>query len=324
MPDLASTTCAITGGAGLIGSFLADQLVDAGADVVVVDDFSKGTRANIAHLDGKVDVREVDLEVMGSARAALAGTDFVFHLASRAYGVGHGAGRHGEILRHNERITDNVLDAVVTLRPQHVLVTSSSCVYPDDGPDTVPELPLFSGEPEAANRGYGWAKRFLEQKAVLASEEAGVPVTIVRPFNIYGERYAWVGESSQAIPMLVKKVMDGNDPVIIWGSGEQRRTYLHAADCALIMRRLVELGYTDGPVNIGLEETVSVRELVETLCRLADRHPALTCDRSKPEGRFVKSSDPTRLFEAVPDFAPTVGLDDGLDRMIGWYRSTFS
>ncbi|MEM7122388.1 MAG: NAD-dependent epimerase/dehydratase family protein [Pseudomonadota bacterium] len=317
-------TCAITGGAGLIGSFLADQLVDAGAEVIVVDDFSKGARANIAHLDGKVDVREVDLEVMGSAREALAGAAYVFHLASRAYGVGHGAGRHGEILRHNERITDNVLAAVVVHRPAHLLVTSSSCVYPDDGPDTVSELPLFSGEPEAANRGYGWAKRFLEQKAILASEETGVPLTIVRPFNIYGERYAWVGESSQAIPMLVKKVMDGNDPVIIWGSGEQRRTYLHAADCALIMRRLVERDYTDGPVNIGLEETVSVRELVETVCRLAGRQPELTCDRSKPEGRFVKSSDPTRLFEAVPDFAPTVGLDDGLNRMIGWYRSTFS
>ena len=168
------------------------------------------------------------------------------------------------------------------------------------------------------------AKRFLEQKAVLASGETGVPVTIVRPFNIYGERYAWAGQSSQAIPMLVKKVMDGDDPVVIWGSGDQRRTYLHAADCGLIMRRLVERGISDGPVNIGLKETVSVRELVETLCRLADRRPALVCDRSKPEGRFVKSSDPTRLFEAVPDFAPTIGLDDGLDRMIGWYRSTFS
>ena len=321
---LAAVTCAITGGAGLIGSFLADQLVEAGARVIVIDDFSKGSRDNIAHLDGRIDIREVDLETVGSARAALAGAEVVFHLASRAYGVGHGAGRHGEILRHNERITDNVLNAVVTLRPKHLLVTSSSCVYPDDGPDTVPELPLFCGEPEAANRGYGWAKRFLEQKALLTAEETGVPLTIVRPFNIYGERYAWVGDSSQAIPMLVKKVMDGNDPVIIWGSGEQRRTYLHAADCALIMHRLVELGFVDGPVNIGLKETVSVRELVESICRLAERHPALTCDRSKPEGRFVKSSDPTRLFAAVPDFAPAVSLDDGLRRMIGWYRSTFS
>ena len=320
---LAGATCAVTGGAGLIGSFLADQLVDAGAKVVVVDDFSKGSRDNIAHLDGTIDVREVDLEVMGSARDALAGADIVFHLASRAYGVGHGAGRHGEILRHNERITDNVLDAIVTSPPAHLLVTSSSCVYSDDGPDTVPELPLFCGEPEAANRGYGWAKRFLEQKAILASEETDVPITIVRPFNIFGERYAWVGDSSQAIPMLVKKVMDGNDPVVIWGSGEQRRTYLHAADCALIMRRLVELSYTDGPVNIGLKDTVSVRELVENICRLAERRPVLTCDRSKPEGRFVKSSDPTRLLQAVPGFAPTVGLDDGLNRMIGWYRSTF-
>ena len=145
--SLRSSTCAVTGGAGLIGSFLADELVASGARVIVVDDFSKGSRKNIAQLEGHIEIRSVDLEAAGSARDALAGADVVFHLASRAYGVGHGAGRHGEILRHNERITDNVLDAVVALRPSHLLVTSSSCVYPDDGPDTIPELPLFSGEP---------------------------------------------------------------------------------------------------------------------------------------------------------------------------------
>ena len=124
--------------------------------------------------------------------------------------------------------------------------------------------------------------------------------------------------------MLVKKVMDGNDPVVIWGSGKQSRTYLHAADCAFVMRRLVEEEYTVGPINIGLRETVSVRELVEAICRLAGLAPELTCDTSKPEGRFVKSNDPACLFAAVPDFQPVVTLDDGLARMIGWYRSTFS
>ena len=186
--SLAGKTCAITGGGGLIGSFLVDDLVARGASVVVVDDFSKGRRANLAHQAEAIEIREVDLEQAGSALDALEGCEIVFHLASRAFGVGHGAGRHWEILAHNEAITNNVLDAVARQRPDHVLITSSSCVHRDDGPDTVGELPLFDGEPEMANWGYGWAKRFLEQKAMVVARETGVPMTIVRPFNIFGER----------------------------------------------------------------------------------------------------------------------------------------
>src|SRR5262249_43582021 len=144
------------------------------------------------------------------------------------------------LLQHNERITNNLISALARQPLVHLLVASSSCIYPDDGPETIPELPLFEGEPEIANWGYGWAKRFLEQKSTMLARETGIPVTIVRPFNIYGERYRWVDTASQAIPMLVKKVLDGDDPVVVWGSGKQRRNYLHAGECADAMLGLVE------------------------------------------------------------------------------------
>jgi nucleoside-diphosphate-sugar epimerase len=322
--QLADKTVAVTGGAGLIGSFLVDELVAAGARVAVIDDFSTGLRENIAHLDGRIELREGDLERPDFAAEALAGCAVVFHLASRAYGVGYSHGRHTEILQHNERITNNLLEAAARHRPDRLLVTSSSCVYDDHGPDTVPELPLFEGEPEAVNWGYGWAKRFLEQKSLIYARETGVPVTIVRPFNIYGERYHWAGDYSQAIPMLVKKVMDGDDPVVIWGSGRQRRNYMHASDCARVMRDLVRVGRAAGPVNIGTEDTVSMRELVEMICAAAGRAPRLAFDETKPEGRFIKSADAGRLRAALPDFRTTVDLEDGLKRMIGWYERTFA
>jgi nucleoside-diphosphate-sugar epimerase len=319
---LADKTVVVTGGAGLIGSFLAERLVAAGARVLVADDFSKGKRDYLATVADRIEIREGDLERLDVMEQALADADVVFHLASRAYGVGYSAGRHLAILEHNERITNNLLH-VLALRPaRHLLVTSSSCVYPDDGPDTVPELPLYTGEPETANWGYGWAKRMLEQKTSMLARETGMPLTIVRPFNIYGERYTWLGEGSQAIPMLVKKVMDGDDPVVIWGSGTQRRNYLHAADCADAMAGLVEAGFT-GTVNIGTEETVTLRELVETICRAAARGPRLVTDTTKPEGRRVKSADSTQLRRAYPGFARRVELDAGIARMIKWHEATF-
>jgi UDP-glucose 4-epimerase len=251
---------------------------------------------------------------------ALEGADVVFHLASRAYGIGYGD--HLAALTHNEKITDNLLQVLARRPVMHLLVTSSSCVYPDDGPETLPELPLFTGEPEQANWGYGWAKRFLEQKSVMFARVAGIPLTIVRPFNIYGERYAWAGDHSQAIPMLVKKVMDGSDPVVIWGSGEQRRNYLHAFDCADAMAGLVEAGFA-GAVNIGTEETVTLRELVAAICRAGGKTPRIVTDLSKPEGRRIKSSDSGLLRRGYPGFRRSIELESGLQRMIGWYRTTF-
>ncbi len=315
-------TVAVTGGAGLIGSFLVERLVRAGAHTIVIDDFSKGRRQHLAAVIDQVDVREGDLEVRAFATEALAGADIVFHLASRAYGVGYSSAHHLDMLEHNERINNNVFAAVRHTRPERIQVVSSSCVYPDDGPATVPEMPLFTGEPERVNWGYGWAKRFLEQKAAILQDQTGIPVSIVRPFNIYGEHYTWVGEASQAIPMLVKKVMDGTNPVVIWGSGRQRRNYLHAADCAGAMLGLLAAGCTE-PVNIGTEDTVTMRQLVELICRAAGALPRLETDTSKPEGRFIKSADSSRLRRLLPEFRVSVPLEQGLVRMVAWYHEEF-
>jgi UDP-glucose 4-epimerase len=312
----------VTGGAGLIGSYLVDCLVKRGANVTVADDFSKGRRSNLAAVINNIVIREGDLERPAAMKHAIEDADIVFHLASRAYGIGYSAGNHLSLLQHNESITNNLLDALVNRPVEHLLVTSSSCVYPDDGPDSVPELPVFFGEPERANWGYGWAKRFLEQKAAMAAQETGIPLTIVRPFNIYGERYRWLDSGSQAIPMLVKKVMDGDNPVVVWGSGTQRRNYLHAADCAAAMAGLVEADFA-GTVNIGTEDTVTILELVETICQVAGRRPRIVTDASRPEGRRIKSCDATLLRKACRGFEPRISLKEGLLRMLDWYASEF-
>ncbi len=248
----------------------------------------------------------------------------MFHLASRAYGVGFSQKNNFEMFRFNDLINTNVLDAIAYHRPAQALVVSSSCVYPDDGPTPMPDCLSVTGEPERVNWGYGWAKRILEQKAIIYIKETGIPITVVRPFNIYGEHYNWVGESSQAIPMLVKRILDGENPVVIWGTGNQRRNYIHALDCARAMIRLLDNGYFERPVNIGREETVSVRGLVDRIAEAAGIEVALVADRTKPEGRFIKSADSSLLTAALgDDFEWKISLREGLERMIGWYHKTF-
>lgn len=306
----------------MIGSYLAEVLVAGGDDqVVVVDDLSRGQEQNLRHIADRIEFRHGDLEDERFASLALGDANTVYHLASRAFGVSYSDGRHLQILHHNEAITQNLLTALGASPPRCLIVASSSCVYPDQGPDTITELPTFTGEPERVNRGYGWAKRFLEQKATLFGQEADVRIVIARPFNIYAERYRWAGEHSQAIPMLVKRVMDGTDPVTIWGSGNQRRSYVHAYDCARMMHGLAKTTETT-VANIGTEETFSIMELTKSICAAAGVEPTLRTDASRPEGRFTKSADMTHFRSIVPEFAYAIPLEDGLNRMIDWYHST--
>ena len=314
----------VTGGGGLIGSFLCEILIKKGYKVYVVDDFSKGRKENLKNIENKVEIIEADLQDISQAKSSLSEAKNIYHLASRAYGIGYSSKNHIETLLHNERITNNLLEVFTESKPENLLITSSSCVYKDGGPDTVSERNLFEENPEEANKGYGWAKRFLEQKFILFSEINQINLKIVRPFNIYGERYKWVGEYSSAIPMLVKRILDGEDPLFAWGSGKQRRSYMHAHDCARLMYMIMVNVKGNALVNIGTEETISISELVNKICKISGKNPKIIFDTSKPEGRFIKSSDTTHLESLLKlENLTTVDIEAGLKKMIVWYQENF-
>jgi nucleoside-diphosphate-sugar epimerase len=317
-------TAIVTGGAGLIGSHLVEHLILCGYKVRVVDDFSKGKLKHLESVKSQIEIFEGNLEDSSFSKIAFDGKwDYVFHLASRAYGIGYSSLHHLDVMFHNEIVTTNVLQALTTNPPNHVLITSSSCVHRDDGPDTTSELPLYDGEPEMANWGYGWAKRFLEQKFKIYSHITGVPLSIVRPFNIYGERYSWQGEFSQAIPMLVKKVKDDEGPIVVWGSGQQKRNYMHAKDCARLIYHVAEKKYVAGPVNIGTEKTISIEDLIALIKNRANSKSSVIFDKTKPEGRFVKSADATILRSIVGGEIIKIDLVQGIDLMLEWYDTNF-
>ena len=261
----------VTGGAGLIGSYLIDNLIKKYSKVVVIDDFSTGQITNISHIINDIELKKGDLENPEFCKKSLKGCDHIYHLASRAYGIGYSKDHQIEMLLHNERVTNNLIEGLKFSNTESVLITSSSCVYDDNGPDTTPELPVFLDDPEFANRGYGWAKRFLEAKASILSREIDIKTIIVRPFNVFGERYKWRGKNSHTIPMLISKVFSDNNPVEVWGSGNQRRSYLHAYDCAKIIEKLFDSAYEKGPINVGLEKTISIKE-ADDIMHLHHKH----------------------------------------------------
>jgi nucleoside-diphosphate-sugar epimerase len=309
----------VTGGAGFVGSYLVDDLLAQGATVRVVDDLSSGSADGLAHVS-ELELIDADLRDPDVARKAVSGIDVVLHLAARAYGMLRSMENNHEVLRDNTVMGLHVLNACLEAGVERVLIVSSSCVYPDDAPIPTPELPVNQGLPESVNEGYGWAKRLLEIQSHYIHEKFGLPIAIVRPFNAYGGRYRWQGEASHVVPSLVKKVLDRNGPVVVWGSGRQVRDLLHARDFALGFRLATECAVDCDPINLASGEPVTLVDLVHKIGEVAGVEPRVVFDRSKQEGRARKEADLGKLRRKIPAFRATVSLDDGLADMVEWYE----
>lgn len=309
----------VTGGAGFVGSYLVEDLLAQGATVRVVDDFSTGCRESFEHA-ADTELIDGDLRIPEVARTAVAGMEVVLHLAARAYGMLRSMENNPEILRDNSLMSLHVLDACVRAGVERVLMVSSSCVYPDNAPIPTPELPVSQGLPESVNEGYGWGKRLLEIQSGYIHEKYGLPIAILRPFNAYGGRYRWQGTSSHVVPSLVKKALDRNGPVVLWGSGRQARDLLHARDFALGFRLATECAVDCDAINLAAGKSITLVDLVRKIADLVGIEVELEFDRSKPDGRPCKQADLTKLRQKVPAFRQTVSLEDGLIEMIEWYE----
>ena len=121
--------------------------------------------------------------------------------------------------------------------------------------------------------------------------------------------------------MLISKILSNKKNVNVWGSGNQKRNYLHAYDCAIIFKKLFDLCYTKQPVNIAHDKTISIKELVILIRDKAKLKTTFHFDTSKPEGRFIKSSDTKLLKSLIPNHLNIISLEKGIIKMIDWYKS---
>ena len=187
---------------------------------------------------------------------------------------------------------------LLSCKPKHYVYCSSSCVYPDSVPVPAPEDWGFVNWPESANQGYGWAKRMGE----LACRYSGIPCTIVRPSNVFGPSYRWDEPVKHVIPSLISRMIAGENPLVVWGTGEQTRSFLYEDDCAELILFLSE---KVGTFNIPGEET-TIRNLVEMLAHITEYNGRIEFDASKPEGPKRKAQSCSYVWHRK------VSLYDGL------------
>jgi len=314
----------VGGGCGFLGSYLVPQLVKAGAEITVVDNFDNSSEDSLAPIRKEIQFVEGDLRDPETCDRLTKDKDLVMNLAAKAFGMEYSRAHNGEMLVYNLLSTLTALEAARKNNVERFLIVSSSCVYPDEAPIPTPELDVFTDMPESVNQGYGWAKRIQELAGEYYARDYGMKITTVRPFNPYGGNYRWGSDDkAHVIPALVKRVMDGEDPLVVWGSGNQRRNFLHAKDAMSLLMKIVEKDIVATPVNIGYDDDVTIADLVKLICEVAGVQPEIIFDTNKPEGRFRKCADATRLRQATDNYQPQISLRKGIEEMLEWYKRSF-
>jgi len=314
----------ITGGAGFIGSHLADELIKKGDEVVVLDDLSTGRFENIAHLDGKKDFHFVEGTILNEALVdkLVEKVDVVYHLAA-AVGVDLIVKKPLESLTTNIKGSEIVLEMVHRYHKK-VLITSTSEIYGKNANGPLKEDDdRILGSPLKSRWGYSTAKAVDEMLAYEYWRQKQVPVVIVRLFNTVGPRQT--GAYGMVVPRFVRQALK-NEDVTIYGTGKQSRCFLHVRDVVDTLVKLMNREEAVGKVfNIGSQEEITIEALAGKIIDITKSRSKVTYipyNKAYEEGfedMERRVPDTQRVKEAV-GFKPTVNLDGIIKSVVEYYR----
>lgn len=308
----------VTGGGGMIGSTTVERLLEHEIDqVVVVDNFVRGRKANLSRAlaSGRVTVLEVDIADRAALAEAMTGSQVVYHLAAlRITQCAAEPRRAMEVLVDG---TFNVLEAAVDAQVRRVVAASSASVY---GPATV--FPTPEDHHPYANRTlYGAAKVFNEGLLRSFNEMYGLEYIALRYFNVYGPRMATDGSYTEALVRWMQRIEAGLPPVI-FGDGSQRLDCVYVDDVARANLLAADSPYSDEVFNVGGGRETSLNDLALALLIAmgSDLRPEQVAERVvNPVPRRL--ADTSRARELL-GFEAEVSLDEGLRRLVEWWQRT--
>jgi nucleoside-diphosphate-sugar epimerase len=322
--DWSSKRVVVTGGASFIGSHIVDGLVDRGATVRVVDDFSSGVLSNIQpHLDsGAVELMRGDLRDPDVSRRAVGGTDLIFHLAADHGGRGY-VDLHQYACATNFGLDSLLFRHALEAGVEKVVYASSGCIYPLYLQNDTAELRYLTedmaGPPFDPDGLYGMAKLAAERTLRAMVDEVGFKAASCRYFTVYGPR----GVENHAVMAMIARAFLRQDPFHVWGTGEQIRNWTYVEDIAEGTIRAAESIDDGTAVNLGTMERVRVLDAVRMVIDYAREvdpayEPAIITQPDMPTGPYNRVADNALAGELL-DWKPAVGFADGLRRTLDWY-----
>jgi GDP-L-fucose synthase len=321
MTPLEGRPVLVTGASGLVGTHLVRRLLAEGARV----------RATVHHrppavADPRIKYVRADLTLVDDCRRVVEGRQAVFMCAASTAGAAVMTATPMVHVTPNVVMNAQMLEAAYQAGVQKFLWLSSTTGYPPSGSRPVTEDDMFDGEPFEKYFFVGWMKRFTEVLCRMYGEKLPRPMTtiVLRPTNIYGPHDKFDPALSHVTPALIRKVVERQDPIEVWGTGDDVRDLIYVEDMIDAMILAIEKIESFAALNIGSGEGVSVKDILKTLLELDGYQGArVVFDPSKPTMIPMRLIDMSRA-RAMLGFVPRTDLREGLRRTLRWYRESLT
>jgi len=299
----------ITGGSGFIGSYVINAL-KKNYDVVVVD-LLKPQNDDVKFV--KIDLRK-SFSISSDFKICI-------HLAGFVGGIQYFTKHPVENIRDNPRITGNVFVASLKAGVNQVLYASSSVIYQHQTKFPTKEEDVSDSPPPSS--AYGLSKLVGEYFCKAYKEQYGMNYTILRPFNAYGPGEAPDPDYAHVIPQLIEKVLSGQYPVKIYGSGKQTRTFTHGSDIGLAFRMCIDnKAAFNETFNVASNEELKIIEVLEKIWKETGQKQKLKVKHLKPLKDDVLRRYPSNSkIKKKLGWKPQVLFDDGLRETINWLKN---
>jgi len=311
----------ITGGAGFIGSYLAEKLIVRGDQVVVFDNLSTGSASNLSGIKEKIRFEEGNILDRAVIDKLVSESDYVVHLAA-ALGVFNIVNKPLDSLKTNLQGSEIVLEACDKYR-KPVLVASTSEIYGKN--DKVPlneEDDRIIGHPLKSRWSYSEAKAVDESLAYFYYLENKLPIRIVRFFNTVGPRQ--VGHYGMVVPRFVSAALK-NEPLSVYGSGDQIRCFCHVSDAVRGLLLVMDSDKAVGEVfNVGNNQQISIMELAKQVIEITGSKSTIekiTYEKAYPEGfeDMQRRVPDISKIKKVLGWSPEINLDQIIKDIAAFY-----
>ena len=302
----------LTGGAGFLGSFITEKLVN----------------------ERKLDPRSIrvprsknlDLTKWENCVKAVDDIDIVIHLAAKVGGIGFNKKYPATLFYDNAIMGIQLIEAARQAGVEKFVAIGTVCAYPKYIPTPFKEEDLWEGYPEETNAPYGIAKKMLLVQAKAYREQYDFNAIYLLPVNLYGPRDNFHPEYSHVIPALIKKLSEakesGEDCITLWGTGKPTREFLYVEDAADGIILATERYNKSEPINLGSGCEISIKDLATLIAGLVGFEGEIKWDASKPDGQPRRRLDVNKA-EKEFGFRAKVDLRAGLEKTINWYKANF-
>ena len=268
--------------------------------------------------------KDYDLRKKEDCERVVKGQNVVLHLAGVVGGIGFTRQHPGQSFYDNASMALHILEACRIEKVEKFVGIGSVCEYPKFAPIPFKEEDLWQGYPEETNAPYGLSKKFMLVQSQAYSEEYGLNAVHLLMINLYGPGDNFSLENSHVIPALIRKISEakkqGKNYIEAWGTGCPTREFLYVEDAAEGIVLAAEKYNKSEPVNLSSGWEISIKDLVELICKLMDFKGEIRWDKTKPDGQPRRRFDMSLAkkefgFESKTDFT------QGLRRTIDWYLS---